>query len=145
MLFENVSYNDSHVRRRICTEVGPPIGFLRSLRSGGTGFGGIFIELAPLIAGTTFYGVEDRIFSVLEFRNKGLVIRSKVRTETYALAIPFTEITNIRIVQINEHECRLLIETEQDGLSLRLHERKKKNLRNRLAIIPCIQGTLVCE
>lgn len=139
MIFENVSYRDLEISRQINQQVGRAGGFWSNIRNGGSGFGGMFVEIAPLVADAIYYRVEDRIFSVLELRPKGVIIRSKVLTETYALVVPYTEIITIDIILIQNGQSRILLTFVSDSMSLLLSKQKALSLHKTLHRIPSLQ------
>lgn len=92
----NVSYNDPEVERRIRLRCGPPIGFWRSIRSGGTGSPRLQLEDGPEDLLALVDRPEDRRFCNLERRSNGWLFRCRCFLETLAIPLPDRELVGVQ-------------------------------------------------
>ena len=145
MLFLNVSYNDANQKRLIDGSVGTAPGLFERLKTGGNGFGGVFLEQIPPKLKEKFKGLNDRIKSIIEARKNGILIRFKIKTETYAFVIPKSELKNLVMKRIDVDLARLKVLTNGNSIDLLLRYHDARNLMKRLRKVPVLTDKVVWD
>lgn len=85
----NDSYKNPEQTKSINSEVGPPFTLATRIKLGGIGSPKLHISAASIGIHNLLAINEDTNTCIIELRPKGILIRFRVRLETYVLVIPY--------------------------------------------------------
>lgn len=98
----NLSYNNKELFEEVYAITGRPYGFIKSIRSGGTGSPPLYFYQAPEEVMKIISQNVDRKYTNIEILREGIIIRFKSRLENYGVPLKFSEIQNIGLTSENQ-------------------------------------------
>jgi hypothetical protein len=102
MKIYNLSYNNKELFEELYAITGNPYGFIKSIRSGGTGSPPLAVWNAPQNVMKIIRQNVDRKYTNIEILQNGIIIRFKSRLENYGVPVKFSDIVSIGLIELDK-------------------------------------------